>query len=106
MIDSETALFYFSFASIVFSGISIKFLSGATLGLIFFVAALFSSRDGKKEVMKGSFRLVLFFGILGIIISTWLSPLITFSILTTVQIVYLIFSGRRSQKRLVANEGA
>ncbi|MCL4272918.1 MAG: hypothetical protein KJZ77_03535 [Anaerolineales bacterium] len=105
MINGDSAWFYFSVISIVFSGISIKFLSGATLGLVFFIVAFFSSRNGKKEVMIGSFRLLLFFGILGIIISTWLSPLITFALLTIVQLVYLIFIGRRSQKKLASNKG-
>lgn len=101
MINAETVSYYFSIVSSVFSLLGLKFLSGAALGTLFFVIALLSSRDGKKEAMKGSLRLLVSFGFMGIILSSFVSNLLSFGVLTFAQLVFLIRLGRKSQRNIV-----
>ncbi|HND96337.1 MAG TPA: hypothetical protein PLH49_11275, partial [Chitinophagaceae bacterium] len=100
MINAETILYYWSLIMGIVSVFGLKFFSGAALGTLFFVVALFSSRDGKKEVMLGSLRLFMSFGFLGLILTTWISNFYSFLLLLFVQLVFLINLGRRGQRKL------
>lgn len=100
MINTETVSYYWSIITEIVSVFGLKFLSGAALGTLFFIVALFSSRDGRKEVILGSLRLFMSFGVLGLILTSWMSNLYSFLLLLLVQLIFLFNLGRRGQKKL------
>lgn len=105
MINAETVSYYFSIVINSFSLLGVKFMSGAALGVLFLIIALLSSREGKKEAVIGSFRLLISFGFIGILLSSFISNFLSFGLLTIAQLVFLIRLGRKSRADMVSNNG-
>lgn len=116
MINTETLFYIYSFVVNLFWAASWKFLSGAGLGIMFLMIALLSSRQGKKEVVKGALKLLMIFGIAGLFLSSMLSNqfklssiesnLLAFGTLTIIQLLFLIRYGRKSQMQDTHNDPA
>jgi hypothetical protein len=85
--------------------LSARFLPGAIMGILFVIWAIFSSRDGRKDVIRGSIKLMILFGIVGIITSIWLRSWIWNLVLLSVsQIIFMVLLGIRSRQNVQSEQ--
>ena len=73
----------------------LKFISGASLGLLFFFAAIFSKRPEKRKVVRGAIAVASFFGLIGAFLPILGYLWVNFILLFIIQVALLSFAGRK-----------
>lgn len=75
-----------------------KTISGAFVGLLFFLIALLFVRQGQKEIIKGTVIVTVVFGTIGAILPTFIAPVVNIVVLPILELVALyIYGGWKTQ---------